>query len=143
MQSMIKLMLKIARICNQQLIYGQMKTIETKAQYEEAQKQIEKLLIKLNGDFDYSNPEFVMMDRLSGLVADYEDVHYNIETPSLIDVIKLKMYELGLKQSDLAQKLDVPTSRVSEYLKGKREITLEVAKKLHSKLHIDSDIILQ
>ncbi len=120
-----------------------MKLIETKAQYEEAQEQIENLLIKLNGKFDYSNPEFVMMDRLSDLVVNYENKYFAIETPSLIDVIRLKMYELGLKQSDLAQKLDVPTSRVSEYLKGKREITLEVAKKLHTKLHIDSDIILQ
>lgn len=120
-----------------------MKSIETNEQYEKAQVQIEALLVKLEGKFDYANPEFVMMDRLSNLVADYEDKHFKIETPSLIDVIKLKMYELGLKQSDLAQKLDVPTSRVSEYLKGKREITLQVARKLHHQLNIDGDIILQ
>jgi HTH-type transcriptional regulator / antitoxin HigA len=41
----------------------------------------------------YDNPEFVMLDRLSDLVADYEDVNCKIETPSLIDVIKLRMYE--------------------------------------------------
>ena len=52
------------------------------------------------------------------------------------------MYEMGLKQDDLAQLLEVPKSRVSEYLRGKRDITLEVARKLHSKLQIDSDIIL-
>ncbi len=120
-----------------------MKSIETKKQYELVQRQLEKLLIKLNGEFDYNNPEFVLFDRLSDLVADYEDKFYSIEGPSLIDVIKLKMYEMGLKQSDLAIKLDIPKSRVSEYLKGKREITLDVAKKLHHQLNIDGDIILQ
>ncbi|MDH5398415.1 MAG: helix-turn-helix domain-containing protein [Cyclobacteriaceae bacterium] len=35
------------------------------------------------------------------------------------------------------------TSRVSEYLNGKREITLDVAPKLHKQLDIDADIILQ
>lgn len=134
MQSMTKLILKNVK---------KMKSIETEAQYQEVQNKVEILLKKLNGDFDYNNPDFVMMDRLSDLIADYEDIHYAIETPPLIDVIKLKMYELGLKQSDLAAKLDVPTSRVSEYLKGKREITLEVAKKLHHQLNIDGDIILQ
>ena len=42
------------------------------------------------------------------------------------------MYELGLKQSDLALLLGVSKSRISEYLRGKRDITFDVAKKLHS-----------
>ena len=120
-----------------------MKAVETEAQYQEALKKIDALMIKVGNHHSYDNPEFVMLDRLSDLVADYEDKHYTIELPPLIDVIKLRMYERGLKQDDLAQLLEVPKSRVSEYLKGKRDITLEVAKKLHSKLQIDGDIILQ
>lgn len=120
-----------------------MKTIDTQAQYEEALEKIDELMVKVGDNHSYDNPYFVMMDRLSDLVSDYEDVHYNIKTPTLIDVIKLRMYEMGLNQSDLAQKLDVPKARISEYLRGKREITLEVAKKLHRQLNIDGDIILQ
>lgn len=120
-----------------------MKTIETEEQYQAAQSKIEELMIKTVGNHSYDNPEFVMMDRLSDLIADYEDNHYNIQPPTLIDVIKLRMYEMGLKQSDLADKLGVPKSRVSEYLKGKRDFTLDVARKLHSQLNIDGDIILQ
>lgn len=120
-----------------------MEAIKTKAEYEEAQKKIDELLIKLNGKHDYNDPEFVMMDRLSDLVADYEDKHFPISTPSLVEVIKLRMYEMGLKQSDLAKILGVPGSRISEYLKGNRDITINVARKLHSKLNIDGDIILQ
>ncbi|MEX2336759.1 MAG: helix-turn-helix domain-containing protein [Fulvivirga sp.] len=106
-------------------------------------RALDELLIKVGDNHSYDNPDFVMLDHLSDLVADYEDKYYSIESPSLIDVIKLRMYEMGLKQSDLAQKLDVPTSRISEYLKGKRDITLDVARKLHRQLNIDGDIILQ
>ena len=79
-----------------------MKSVETKKQYEEALKKIDGLMIKIGDNHSYDNPDFVMMDRLSDLVAKYEDRHFKIETPSLIEVIKLRMYELGLKQSDLA-----------------------------------------
>ena len=120
-----------------------MKEIKTEAEYIEALNKIEGLLVKTADNQSYDNPEFVMLDRLSDLVADYEDKYYQIKTPSLIDVIKLRMYEMGLKQKDLAGILGVSTSRVSEYLRGKRDITLEVARKLHHRLKIDGDIILQ
>ncbi len=120
-----------------------MKTVETNKQYEEALNLIEEFIIKVGDNQSYDNPDFVMLDRLSDLVADYEDKHFKIETPSLTDVIKLKMYEMGLKQSDLAVKLGIPKTRISEYLNGKRNITFEIAKKLHKQLNIDGDIILQ
>jgi len=120
-----------------------MKDVKTRKQYEEALKKIEELLVKVGDNHSYDNPDFVMMDRLSDLVAQYEDKHFNIETPSLIDAIKLRMYEMGLKQSDLAKKLGIPKTRVSEYLRGKRDITIDVARKLHHQLNIDGDIILQ
>ena len=120
-----------------------MKAVNTREQYEEALNKIEGLLTKVGDDQSYDNPDFVLLDRLTDLVADYEDKYFKVEMPALIDVIKLKMYEMGLKQQDLAEKLGVPTSRISEYLRGKRDITLEVARKLHRQLNIDGDIILQ
>ena len=120
-----------------------MRVIENELQYQEALRKIDVLMAKIGDDHNFDNPEFVMMDRLSELVADYEDQHYAIEMPSLIDVIKLRMYEMGLKQDDLAKLLGVSKSRISEYLRGKRDITLDVAKKLHNQLQIDGDIILQ
>jgi HTH-type transcriptional regulator/antitoxin HigA len=53
------------------------------------------------------------------------------------------MFENKLKQKDLALLLETSTSRISEYLNGKRDITIEIARALHKKLNIDSDIILQ
>jgi HTH-type transcriptional regulator/antitoxin HigA len=119
------------------------KTIETEAQYQAVLKKIDELLVGIGNNHSYDNPKFVVMDRLSNSVADYEDKRYPIKLPLLIDVIKLRMYEMGLKQDDLAQLLEIPKNRISEYLRGKRDITLEVARKLHHKLQIDGDIILQ
>lgn len=120
-----------------------MAAINSIQEYHDVLKKIEGLIIKVGENQSYDNPEFVILDRLSDLVADYEDENFQIETPSLIDVIKLRMYEMGLNQKELADVLQVPKARISEYLRGKRSITLEVARKLHSELKIDGDIILQ
>ena len=120
-----------------------MMSINNVKEYNEALKKVDELLVKVGDNQSYDNPEFVMLDRLSELIADFEDSNYKIETPSLIDVIKLRMYEMGLTQTDLAKKLQVPKTRISEYLRGKRDITLDVARKLHHELKIDGDIILR
>ncbi|MEM8893504.1 MAG: helix-turn-helix domain-containing protein [Bacteroidota bacterium] len=115
----------------------------TKKQYEVAQLKVEELLTSTEGVDDINHPDMILLEHYSNVVADYEEHHFPIDNPSLTEVIRLRMYEMGLKQSDLARLLEVPSSRMSEYLRGKREITLEVAKKLHKRLNIDSDIILQ
>jgi HTH-type transcriptional regulator/antitoxin HigA len=50
---------------------------------------------------------------------------------------------MSLKRKDLATLLNISASGISDYLNGKRETTLNVAKALHQKLNIDSDIILK
>ena len=120
-----------------------MKNTPTKAQYEEALVKVEGLLLKTEGIDTIDHPDMILLDHYSTIVADYEEAHYAIGKPSLLDVIKLRMFKMGLKQRDLANLLEIPTSRMSEYMKGKRDFTLEVARKLHKKLNIDGDIILQ
>lgn len=47
-----------------------MQNIKTEAEYQEALKKIDELMVKIGDNHSYDNPEFVMMDRLSDLVAD-------------------------------------------------------------------------
>lgn len=61
---------------------------------------------------------------------------------TLVDVIKLRMYEMGLTQTKLSELLNVSPSRVSEYLSGKCEPTLKVAREISRKLNIDANIVL-
>ena len=52
------------------------------------------------------------------------------------------MYEMGLTQAKLAELIGVSASRVSEYLSGKSEPTLKIAREISSKLDIDPALIL-
>ena len=80
---------------------------------------------------------------ITSIIEAYEKIHFPIELPHLIEVIELRMFEMKLNQTTLAKLLDSSASRISEYLNRKREFPLDIAKKLHQKLNIDSDIILQ
>jgi len=115
----------------------------TEYQYREAESKIEDLLPFVNEDTPKNDPNFIELKRVSDIVEAYETEHYPIGSPTLRDVIELRMFEMKLKQKDLAELLETSTSRISEYLNGKRDITLEIARALHKKLNIDSDIILQ
>lgn len=84
----------------------------------------------------------IELNLLFGLVEEYEDEHYPIKTPSLADVIKLRMYEMGINQTKLSELLGVSPSRISDYLTGRSEPTLKVAREISRKLNIDANIVL-
>jgi len=115
----------------------------SEAEYKHALEKIEELLKVVNDDTPQDDPGLRELVTLSDIVENYEIENYSIGTPTLKDVIELRMFERRLKQKDLAEILGTSTSRISEYLNGKRDITIEIARALHNKLNIDSDIILQ
>ena len=114
-----------------------------KKQYKEAEAKIEKLLPLVDDNTPIDDSDLIELKRVSEIVDNFESEHHPIGTPSLREVIELRMFEMKLKQKDLAEILETNTSRISEYLNGKRDITIEIARALHKKLNIDSDIILQ
>lgn len=93
----------------------------------------------------FGNSEFqqiVELVLLSNLVADYEDEHYPIKKPTLIEVLKLRMFEMGLSQSSLAAMLGMNQSKISEIISGKSEPTLKQARKISQTLNISPAIVL-
>src|SRR5690554_3745539 len=118
------------------------KSIEHKT-YVKAVIRMKDLLKEVNNDTPEYDPQMIELLEVSDIVEQYEEHHFPIGLPTLKEMIELRMYEMGLKRKDLATLLNTSASRVSEYLNGRREITLNVAKALHHKLNIDSDIILQ
>ena len=119
-----------------------MAKIENEIQYEWAVKRVEELLPLVTDDTPRTDPNSIELELLSNMVADYSEEHFAIGSPSLVDVIKLRMYEMGITQSGLAQLLGISPSRVSEYLSGKSEPTLKVGREISRKLHIDANIVL-
>lgn len=119
-----------------------MTTISTREQYDWAVARVEQLLPLVGEDTPTSDPASIELEILSNLVADYSDEHFSIGEPDLVSVIRERMFEDGLSQKELAERLGVSPSRVSEYLNGKTQPTLTVARKIHEVLHIDAGIIL-
>ncbi|MGK2861785.1 MAG: helix-turn-helix domain-containing protein [Chitinophagaceae bacterium] len=119
-----------------------MKTI-THSEYIKANLRLEELLKLVGNDTPEDAPEMKELLKVSDIIENYEEIYFPIALPTLQEMLELRMFEMGLKQKDLATLLNTSSSRISDYLNGKREITLNVAKALHQKLNIDSDIILQ
>lgn len=119
-----------------------MTKIENEAQYEWAVARVEELLPLVHDDTPRNHPNSIELELLSNLVADYSEEHFAIGKPTLGDVIKLRMTELGLTQSKLAELLGLSPSRVSDYITGKAEPTLKVARDLAVKLEIAPALVL-
>ena len=119
-----------------------MTKLENEKQYESAMKRINELLEVVGEDTPEDDIRSVELVLLSNLVADYENEHYPIKKPTLIDVLKLRMYEMGLTQSALAALLGMNQSKISEIMSGKSEPTLKQARRISKELNIAPDIVL-
>lgn len=83
-------------------------------QYKWAVARVEALLPIVTEEMPETAPERIELELLSDLVADYSEVHFSLGEPSLNEVLKLKMYELGLTQKALAEIIGVSPSRLCE-----------------------------
>ena len=119
-----------------------MTKIVTENQYNAAMERVEELLKIVDDNTPADNKDSVELVLLSSLVADYEDEHYPIKNPSLTEVLKLRMFEMGLTQTTLAKKLGISQSKVSEIISGKVEPTLKQARKMAIELDIAPAIVL-
>ena len=119
-----------------------MAKIKNEIAYKAAMERIEELLPLVDDNTPLTDRNLIELDLLSGLVEEYEDEHYPIKAPSLVEVIKLRMYEMGINQVKLSELLGVSPSRISDYLTGRSEPTLKVARDLSLKLNIDANIVL-
>lgn len=116
--------------------------IKTAKEYNAIIARVEELLKNPDNIENQNAKGYDELNLLSDLVADYEENTYPIKKPALIEVIKLRMTELGLNQKRLSEILGVSTSRVSEYLNGKSEPPLNVARTISIKLDIEASIVL-
>ena len=107
-----------------------MAKIEREAQYEWAVKRVEALLPLVGDDAPEDDPARIELELLSELVSEYSEEHFAIGEPSLVDILKLRMYEMGLTQKGLAE------------LAGKCEPTIKTARTISRKLDIDAAIVL-
>jgi len=119
-----------------------MKIIVNKAEYEAIMARVDELVEIVDDNTPSSDKNYIELDFLTDLVVAYEKEHFPIGKPVLTDVLKSRMYEMNLTQKSLAKILEISAPRVSEYLTGKSEPTLQIARRIHEKLNIDAEVIL-
>ena len=102
----------------------------TKNQYEYALNRIEELLPLVNDDTPATDPASIELEIVSDIVETYEKVHYPIAKPTIGELISLSIEEKGMTQKELAKELGISPSRVSEYINGKAEPSIKMARAL-------------
>ncbi len=113
------------------------KAIKTKKDHTEALKRLEEIFFAKSGTKDGDEAEV-----LGILIDNYEELHFPIDAPDPIEVIKLRMLEKGMNQNDLAEIIGHKT-RVSEILNKKRKLNLDMIRNLHEKLNISYETLLK
>lgn len=114
----------------------------TKQQYEYALDRIEELLPLVTDETPASDKHAVELTIVSDVVEAYEKLHYPIAKPTIGELIRLSIEEKGITQKQLAKELGVSPSRVSDYISGRAEPTLRIARALCLMLGITPAAIL-
>lgn len=115
----------------------EIKPIKTEEDYQAALEEIESLF---NAQPD--TPEGDRLEVLTTLIEAYEEKHYSIPLPDPIEAILYFMESRGLSRRDLEPYIG-SRARVSEVLNRKRQLTMEMIRKLHKGLGISAEVLIQ
>jgi len=115
----------------------QIRPIKTKADHSAALKEIERLMDAKSG-----TPAGDRLEVLITLVDHYESQHDPIEPPDPIDALLYHMESRGWTRRDLEPFLGT-RARVAEVLNRRRQLTIEMIRKLHEGLGISADVLIR
>lgn len=104
--------------------------------YEYALTRIEALLPLVGEDTPANDPLSIELAIMSDFVIAYEKAHYPMGKPTVPQLIQLSLEEQGMTQRELAQKIGVSPTRINDYVTGRAEPTLKVARLLCTALGI-------
>jgi HTH-type transcriptional regulator/antitoxin HigA len=113
------------------------KPIRSELDYDEALHRVEVLWGSTSG-----TPEGDELDVLIPLIEAYEREHYPIDLPTPIDAIKFRLEQQGEDYRSLIGVIGQRT-RVYEVMRGARPLSLNMIRKLHSKLGIPAEVLIQ
>jgi len=119
-----------------------MEKIITDAVYNTALLRIEELLPFVTDETPINDCKAIELKIMSDIVIEYEENHFPIGNPSLADYVMMRLEQESISQRTFAKKIGVSPSRVSEYLSGKSEPTLRIARNISKILNIEASIIL-
>jgi HTH-type transcriptional regulator/antitoxin HigA len=109
--------------------------IQNDADHAEAKALIEKLM----GSGDAEDRARAIAQ--ARLIEAYERNRWPRRTAPLPEILRYLMEQHDLTRADLVPILGTP-SRVSEILRGKRELSMTMVRKLRERFHISADLLI-
>ncbi|MET3793186.1 antitoxin component HigA of HigAB toxin-antitoxin module [Aquamicrobium terrae] len=110
-----------------------LKPIRTKADYDEALAEVERLW-----GADSGTPEGDQLDVLATLIDVHEAKHYPMDLPDPVEAIHFRMEQQGLTRKDLEPMIG-PRNRVADVLNPKRSLSIDMIRQLHSQREASID----
>ncbi len=102
----------------------------TKEQYEFALAKVEELLPLVDDSTPANDKMALELSVMSDVVIAYEKVAAPIGKPTVAELIELSLEEKGMTQKELAGNIGISPSRISDYIAGRSEPTLRIARLL-------------
>src|SRR4029077_13146606 len=115
----------------------EIKPIRTEVDHEAVLRRIESLWGAAQG-----TPEGDELDVLATLAECYESAHYPVDPPDPIEAIKFRLEQQGKDYRALVGVIGQRT-RVYEVMRRARPLTLNMIRKLHRKLQIPAEVLIQ
>jgi HTH-type transcriptional regulator/antitoxin HigA len=115
----------------------ELKPIRTKADYKAALAEVERLWGARSG-----TPKGDRLDVLATLIDVYETRHYPMDPPDPIDAIQFRMDQQGLTRKDL-EPLIGTRARVAEVMTRKRNLSIDMIRRLHEQLGISAEVLIR
>ena len=114
----------------------------TRQQYEYALERIEELLPTVDDHTPVNDRNVVELALLSEVVIEYESLHFPIAKPTIAELIDLALEERKMTQRELAKEIGVSPSRINDFITGRAEPSLKIAKRICVTLGITASAML-
>ena len=95
-----------------------------------------------SGSARAGSPEGDQLDVMVTLIEAYERKHFPLDPPDPVEAIKFRMEQMALAPKDLVPMIG-QLNRVYEILNRKRPLTLQMIRRLHSKLGIPAESLIK
>ncbi|HEY7297664.1 MAG TPA: helix-turn-helix domain-containing protein [Xanthobacteraceae bacterium] len=109
--------------------------IDSDAELARAHALVERLM-------NSSDPtDLALLAAQACLIAAYEEAKWPRRRPSTAEIIRYLMDQHGLTRADLVPILGTP-SRVSEVLRGKKELSMTMVQRLRARFRVPAELLL-
>jgi HTH-type transcriptional regulator / antitoxin HigA len=116
---------------------AELKPIRTKADYENALGEVERLWGAKSGTSKGDR-----LDVLATLIDAYEAQHCPMDPPDPIEAIRFRMEQQGLSRKDI-EPLIGSRARVAEVMNRKRSLSIDMIRRLHDVLGISAEVLIR